>query len=631
MTKVQNLSSIDPALLEVAICASDLYLFSNLEGHVLFLNKAGKQVLGLGGKETPECISDIFDEKDSFVKEVMAGRARIEGRSSHLLKIKHFGENKFFASRINCIYLGQDIFLVIAKDLSRELALRSRNKELLRKLEGQALALKNSDKKYREAQEVAKLGSWHFDIQSQAISWSDQMYEIFPEDKTMGEPAFEKHRATIYHEDVDLWESNVAHCVATGLPYEMCFRVVHPSNRIVWVKALGRGELDKAGNVVALFGTCQDITEEKRNQDLQELVLGKLKIGIWQWNIPKDELVWGKGMSSLYGLKGQDRKTSFEKWQELLSEDCREEVMEKVMEAIQSQDRFDFRFKIVRVDGKIRHIRSRGNVERDARGRPFFAYGINYDITNEILLNEKLEEERAKMIQASKLATLGEMAAGIAHEINNPLTIISGSASIIEYHKERPEKISQSVQKITNSVDRISRIIQGLRKFSRQSDGLERQKVSAYSILSESVELTASSAKMRRTPVIIEDFEDFDFDCDEVQIQQVFVNLITNALDAQNKFERPWIKLTAYLRGSRAVFEIRDAGKGIPSKTANRLFNPFFTTKDVGKGTGLGLSISKGIAQDHDGDLEYSLKNGNTCFTLTIKRSVGALKKDSAA
>lgn len=125
------------------------------------------------------------------------------------------------------------------------------------------------------AQEMAKIGSWSFNIHSGKISWSKEMYNIFPEDITKGEPDFEKHRSTIHPDDVEHWENTVGEAVSKAKNYTMQFRSIHP-NKIVWIEAMGRVKTSRTGEVLELFGTCQDITEkvlqsEKVNRLNQEL------------------------------------------------------------------------------------------------------------------------------------------------------------------------------------------------------------------------------------------------------------------------------------------------------------------------------------------------------------------------
>ncbi len=117
---------------------------------------------------------------------------------------------------------------------------------------------------------IGEVGTWSYDLSSGRISWSDQMFEIFPESKEKGEPDFERHRSTIHEEDRDYWQSVVQKCSRDGKPYQMDFRACHPDGKVVWVRALGKGTLDHSGKVIGLQGTCQDVSAYKNLEQEKE-------------------------------------------------------------------------------------------------------------------------------------------------------------------------------------------------------------------------------------------------------------------------------------------------------------------------------------------------------------------------
>jgi len=258
-------------------------------------------------------------------------------------------------------------------------------------------------------------------------------------------------------------------------------------------------------------------------------------------------------------------------------------------------------------------------------------YGINLDRTKEFKLEKKLELERAKSIQSAKLASLGEMSAGIAHEINNPLAIIVGSLSLMSKISHEPDKLKNKLETLEKAAQRISKIVTGLRKFSRSSENKVRKLIPLRNIIAETLILTEAKSKQFSTPVIVECATDSLVYCDEIEIEQILVNLVNNGIDAVEKQSERWVRVNAFDDGQTIVMQIRDSGKGIPPEIQTKLFQPFFTTKPIGKGTGLGLSIVKGILEDHKAMINIINSDPNTCFEIRFQMTESEQESKVAA
>lgn len=237
-------------------------------------------------------------------------------------------------------------------------------------------------------------------------------------------------------------------------------------------------------------------------------------------------------------------------------------------------------------------------------------------------LSRQLDLERLKSVQTAKLASLGEMSAGIAHEINNPLAIVSGAVNQIIKYANDPEKLSEKIETIKKAVGRISKIVVGLKKFSRSSAGKNIYKTHNLSnIIEETLILTSVKAKQNSTIVHKELKSQSEILCDEVEIEQVLINLINNAVDAVKECKDKWVKIELFDENNSVVLRVSDSGPGIPDSISQKIFEPFFTTKAVGQGTGLGLSISKGILEEHGASLQLMKNSPNTCFEIRFKRA----------
>jgi PAS domain S-box-containing protein len=253
---------------------------------------------------------------------------------------------------------------------------------------------------------------------------------------------------------------------------------------------------------------------------------------------------------------------------------------------------------------------------RDAK-EAFCGYlAIAINISSEIKAKEELDFERSKSMHNAKLASLGEMSAGIAHEINNPLTIIQGTISTLSGLRQNEEKFSAKIVTLTKSVDRITKIVKKLKNFSHKADNSEFSYSTASEIIQESISLVEHKAKMFATSIEIEISTDQKIYCNIVEIEQVIINLLNNAIDAIQDLEDKWIKIHLFQDGSNVIVNIIDSGNGISPELESKLFTPFFTTKKIGEGTGLGLSIVQEIIDRHKGSIKINRKFKNTCFEI---------------
>jgi C4-dicarboxylate-specific signal transduction histidine kinase len=219
-------------------------------------------------------------------------------------------------------------------------------------------------------------------------------------------------------------------------------------------------------------------------------------------------------------------------------------------------------------------------------------------------------------VAAGELASLGEMSAGIAHEINNPLGIIEGNIELLDKLKADPDKFSQKLNSLKNATNRIAKIVGSLRRFSRSDTTDELKPESLHRIITDSMVLVEAKAKNAQVPLKLIACEDPWILCNETEIQQVLINLLNNAIDAVKATPHPWVTIDLKASGRHCLLRITDSGNGIPPQVQEKLFQPFFTTKKVGEGTGLGLSITRGILEKLDAEIHVDTTCKNTCFEI---------------
>jgi len=286
---------------------------------------------------------------------------------------------------------------------------------------------------------------------------------------------------------------------------------------------------------------------------------------------------------------------------------------QKYLSLLKAEHSID-RVKQTRKDGTAIFVNVR-IANSEYSGRKVFLVTTS-DITARLIAEQQL-------IQASKMATLGEMATGMAHELNQPLSVIKTACGFLKRKVIRDEPIERDIlrtmsQEIDSHVDRASKIINHMREFGRKSE-VSKEKTQINQVLIKSLDFFQQQLKLREIEVVLDLDSNLPFIwADANRLEQVFINLLINARDA---IERKWeearpeeetkkIILGTSMEEGMVSASITDNGTGIPDTILDKLFEPFFTTKKAGKGTGLGLSISYGIVSDYDGTINVKTEEG---------------------
>ena len=290
----------------------------------------------------------------------------------------------------------------------------------------------------------------------------------------------------------------------------------------------------------------------------------------------------------------------------------RREAMAAAFEAVLGGQQVDnLELPMVRSDGKLSQFSINLSPMRDERGDVNSIVAVMTDITDAAML-------QGKLMHAEKMAAVGQLVSGVAHEVNNPLTAILGFADLLLEQKDLPESAHKNLRVIVQEAQRTKTIVQNLLSFARQMPA-ERRSVQVNPILRRTLQLRAYDFASHGVD-IVERLRDGipEIVGDAQQLQQVFLNIINNAYDAVRESERRGtIEVeTAYVNGGIEVV-FRDNGRGI--EFPERIFDPFFTTKEVGKGTGLGLSICYGIVREHGGDITCHNNEGRPGASFVVR------------
>lgn len=236
-----------------------------------------------------------------------------------------------------------------------------------------------------------------------------------------------------------------------------------------------------------------------------------------------------------------------------------------------------------------------------------------------------LQDQRDRMLQSERMSSIGVLSSSFSHEIKNPLAIISSLARKIS--KKAPDTMIEkadllkSAENISTMVDRIEKILNGMRNFSRADYDTNFETVNCQSLITDVEFMVKDHILKRGIQMKITPFDpNMTFEGRFVQVGQVLINLINNAGDAVENLEDKWIQVSVTDSPEFVEFSVVDSGRGVNPEIANKILEPFFTTKPVGKGTGLGLSISKTICEKHGGSLKIDFESPNTKFVAQIRK-----------
>jgi C4-dicarboxylate-specific signal transduction histidine kinase len=234
-----------------------------------------------------------------------------------------------------------------------------------------------------------------------------------------------------------------------------------------------------------------------------------------------------------------------------------------------------------------------------------------------------LREKQEQLVQAGKLATLGELTTGVAHELNNPLNniglFVGNAIDLIELGSADRERILRELGAAMQQVRKATEIITHLRTFGRAAQ-VSREPVAINQVINRALALMHEQLRLRQIQIRLDlAAEDPIVIGNAIQLEQVFINLLTNARDAMAATPRKLLTISSWVEGERVHISLTDTGCGIQEGMEQRIFDPFFTTKEVGKGTGLGLSITYGIIKEHQGAISVSSRaNEGATFLVQL-------------
>ncbi|TLM65556.1 MAG: PAS domain S-box protein [Deltaproteobacteria bacterium] len=489
-------------------------------------------------------------------------------------------------------------------------------------------ALRLSEAQLNEAQYLAHIGSWQLDLRTNELHWSDEIFHIFEADPESFGASYEAFLSKIHPEDRALVDQTYRDSLENKTPYKLVHRLLMSDGRVKYVQECCKTWYDGDGVPIRSLGTVQDITERKRaedalkdSRDRLEQLAEQSRTMIWEVDAQGLFTYISPVCKNVLGYRPEEIVGRMH-FYDLHPEDGREEFKATAFETFARHGVFVNFVNLAQTKaGDQIWLSTNGMPVLGPDGTLQGYRGSDMDITAQ----KELEYQN---MRAAQLAAVGELAAGIAHEINNPITGVINYAQLLLNREHFTGKDHEILERIIKEGNRVASIVRDLLFFSRDG-GKQKSVAIAQQLLEETLTLARKQLEkdgielrldLEAAPLLVQ--------VNPQQLEQVWLNLVSNARHALN--ERHGNGRTAKelgitmhpvdLQGKkycRATF--LDNGSGIPERILGQIFRPFFTTKPAGVGTGLGLSISQQIVRNCDGELAITSREGEfTKVTVDI-------------
>ena len=365
------------------------------------------------------------------------------------------------------------------------------------------------------------------------------------------------------------------------------------------------------------------VVKLKKNEERLSYALEATNDGLWDWNIVTDEVYFSPRLLTMLGYKPNELEGHVNTWKNLIHPNDKLKVMLVLNNHLKGHTSYyETEHRIKTKDGDWMWILDRGKVLiRDESGNPLRATGTHTDITERKEAEKKMENAQKQLIASQKLAGVGQLAAGVSHEVLNPVNIISVHAQMLQRKTKDDANIQNVCNKIMHEIGRIQKIMSSLLAFSKKSNvetvrGHLRDAIEATIVLVEE-EYKLDNIKIERDwcDALVE----ISYDPDK--IRQVYLNLINNAKHALPDGGTITVGCRAVKDTDKSFhqFAFSDTGTGMTEEVKLRIFEPFFTTKPEGEGTGMGLSVTHGIIEEHGGKIRVESQEGKgSTFIISL-------------
>lgn len=478
------------------------------------------------------------------------------------------------------------------------------------------------------AMDVARIGGWEVDLVSNTIYWSKVTKEIHevPQDYV---PDLEKG-INFYKEgeDRELITALVSEAIASGSAWDTELRIITPKGNEKWVHAKGEAEVIN-GKCVRLLGTFQEIDSRKRMELENQMVTERLaiatkaaKIGIWDFDIVNNILIWSDEMYHLYGVDKSDFEGVFDAWESVVHPEDKEAAKKEVQLAISGEKDFDTEFRVIWPDGSIRHIRGMANIVRDQNGKALKMIGANWDITATRQSEKRLHDLLS--ITSEQNDSLMNFAHIVSHNLRSHSSNLSMLTNFLNSENNEEEKsrlaqmLSEASESLNETVGHLTEVVQVKTEAA--------EKIKEINLGDTLVAVQRNLALMLEeagTKLQMDIPEKTKIMAIPAYLDSIFLNLFTNSIKYRNEERDLVLKIKARAHGNKVLVSFQDNGLGIDlERHGSKIFGMYKTFHKHKDAKGIGLFITKNQIEAMHGKIEVESAIGEgTTFHLTFKKS----------
>jgi PAS domain S-box-containing protein len=479
-----------------------------------------------------------------------------------------------------------------------------------------------------EGQRLAHMGSWAFNASGHY--WSDELYKIYGLDRRNGAPTVEQYLSLMHPQDRASMAESIKRMQEDHCGFDQIERIVRPDGQLRYVRAVAVPVVEQ-GTAKGFIGTTMDVTEQelltqelRREQAYLAEAQSLTHVGSWACNLATREIFHSSDENArLYGFDPSQGPLPFDLFYATILPEDERVIRVKLENAITAGADYDVEFRIRRSDGSIRFLRGLGHHNPSQEIGEYF--GITMDITDQKRAEE--ERERLRQLEAdlahiNRVNMMGELAAALAHEIKQPIAAsITSANALLRWLAHDPpdlERARAAAARIEQDANRAADVINSLRSFYRRGTAAERQIVDVKEIIGEMTGLLRIEADRHSVTIHSEVEPDTPKAvANRVQLQQVFMNLMLNAIEAMKDTGGELTIRSRANQESRLLVSISDTGVGLPAGRSEQIFDPFHTTKP--HGTGMGLTITRSIVESYGGRVWATVNQGaGASFHFTL-------------